>query len=72
MEFGESTEAETNTDLLLLLSLNAVSSPHGCSICPDQRRACPSLYQISLMCLPQSVVWYCVSNISNISAWFAF
>lgn len=69
MESEESTEAETNNDLLLLLSLNAVSSLHGCSICPDQLRACPSLYQISLMCLLQSVVWYCISNIS---AWFAF
>lgn len=58
MEFGESTEAETNNDLFSLLSLNAVSSLHGCSICPDQLRACPSLYQISLLCLPQSVVWY--------------
>lgn len=69
VEFGESTETAANNDLLLLLSLNVVSSLHRCSICPDQLRAYSSLYQISLVSLPQSVVWYCVSNIS---AWFAF
>lgn len=62
----ESTEAETNTDLLLLVSLNAVSSLRGCFVCPDQLRASHSLCRMSL---PQSVVWYCISNIS---AWFVF
>lgn len=65
----ESTEAETNTDLLLLVSLNAVSSLRGCFVCPDQLRASHSLCLSCLVCLPQSVVWYCISNIS---AWFMF